>query len=71
VRQIKQNVTMVAGGAVLLAGLALLALLGLMAIVIPAVLVILVIELRRAIRCVGRAPVLFWRTNWPIKSQTA
>ena len=70
-RQIKQNVTMVAGGAVLLAGLALLALLGLTAVVIPAVLVTLVIELRRAIRCVARAPVLFWRTHQPPKNQTA
>jgi len=71
VRQIRQNVALVAGGVVLLAGLALLALLGLTAVIIPAALVILVFELRRAIRCVGRAPALFWRTNRTTKIQTA
>jgi len=69
VKQIKQNVALIAGGAVLLAGLALLALLGLTVVVIPAVLAILIFELRRAIRCVGRAPALFWRMDRTTKNQ--
>ncbi len=70
-RQIKHDVTMLAGGVALLAGLVLLALLGLTTVIIPAVLVMLAIELRRAIRCVGRAPVRFWRTNRSTNNQSA
>jgi hypothetical protein len=70
-RQLKQNVALIAGSAVLLAGLALLALLGLAAVIIPAVLAILVIELRRAFSCMSRAPALFLRNNRMTKDQIA
>jgi hypothetical protein len=70
-RQLKQNVVLVAGGAVLLAGIAVLALLRLAAVVIPAVLAVLVIELGRAFCCMSRAPALFWRSSRTTKDHIA